>query len=83
MKNTYTTKTAIIRYIGAIPISNTTIFSPITGTAKFDTNKDASYKGIYMYKQDVEPCPLPCCEECPEASDPIIFTECDQSKAFT
>ncbi len=80
-KNTFVTKEAIIRYTGTTSIEDKTIFSPISGTAKYDRTKDAKYTGIYEYKQDVDPCPVPleCCEDCPVELADVIFTECDQS----
>ena len=72
---------AVIRYTGATSIDNKVVFSSILGFAKYDGSKNAEYKGIYSYKQDVDPCPttLECCEDCPVESADVIFTECDQS----
>ena len=80
-KNAFVTKEAVIRYTGATSIDDKVIFSSISGAAKYDGSKNAEYKGIYSYKQDVDPCPttLECCEDCPVESDDVIFTECDQS----
>lgn len=80
-KNTFVTKEAIIRYTGDISVEDKTIFSPISGAAKYDRTKDAKYTGIDEYKQDVAPCPvsLECCEDCLVESADVIFTECDQS----
>lgn len=76
---------AIIRYTGAASIDDKVIFSSISGSAKYDGFKSAKYKGIYDYKQDVEPCPttLECCEDCPVESGAVIFTECEQSLPAT
>lgn len=80
-KNTSVSREAIIRYTGTTSIDDKDIFSPISGYAKYDRVKDAEYKGIFYYRQDVDPCPTTpvCCEDCPVESEDVIFTECDQS----
>ena len=80
-KKAVVVREAVIRYTGTTSINNKVVFTPISGIAKFDGTRNAEYKGIYDYKQDVAPCPEPiqCCEDCPVESGDIIFTECDQS----
>lgn len=79
------TKTAIIKYTGAVSVNNKTVFLPVSGTAKYDTNRSATYKGVFDYKQKVDPCPPPptdCCEPCPPKV-PVDFGKCEQSKHVT
>lgn len=80
-KKAFVVKEAIIRYTGNTSIVNKDIFLSISGTAKYDGMRNAEYRGIYIYKQDVTPCPRPseCCEDCPVESENVVFTECDQS----
>lgn len=81
-KNQSITKQATIKYTGDVDQADKLILGNIMGTAKYDGNKDAEYKGIYEYKHDVVACPgTECCEDCPVESNPVLFTQCDQSLA--